>query len=101
MRAAIIRCVALAGAAAALVACAGAPAPQEAAASAPQSNEDKVIAAIAANGCVMTMANMTAVTEQTGLTDSELAEVGAALEASGRADVSTFGEFRLTTGPCA
>lgn len=69
--------------------------------SAPMSNEQKVIAAIEANGCEMSISNMTTIIDQTGLSDSELAEVGAALENSGRADVSLIGRFRLTTGACA
>jgi hypothetical protein len=69
--------------------------------SAPMSNEQKVIAAIEANGCEMTISNMKTIIDQTGLSDSELAEVGSALESSGRADVSSIGRFRLTTGVCA
>ncbi len=68
---------------------------------APVTNEQKVIAAIEANGCEMNISNMTTIIDQTGLSDSELAEVGASLESTGRADVSSVGRFRLTTGACA
>lgn len=65
------------------------------------SDKDRVIAAITVAGCTMDPSNANAISQKLGLSDEKMRQIGKELVAEGRADVSTFGIFKLTTGNCS
>jgi len=75
-----------------------APAPAPVVADPP---EVRLVAAIEAQGCVLTADNVEAVLLTANLTQAELAEITPALAESGRVEVAGSGAIRVNTERCA
>lgn len=61
---------------------------------------ERTVAAIAAAGCTVNRSNINEILDGLGLADEEFREIGEALMAEGRAELSDTGAFRLTTAGC-
>ncbi len=63
-------------------------------------DKERTIAAIEAAGCQLDPSNTEAVVGKLGLSREAFRAIGRELVAEGKADVSTFGVFKLTTEAC-
>lgn len=61
---------------------------------------ERTVAAIEAAGCTVDRSNINEILDGLGLADEEFREIGEALMAEGRAEVTDAGAFRLTTAGC-
>ncbi|MCZ4261921.1 hypothetical protein CLV79_113108 [Limimaricola soesokkakensis] len=71
-----------------------------AAAAAPMAPADRLVAAIEAQGCVITSDNVAQVLLKANLTQQQLLEIAPQLSAQGRAEVSDGGTIRVLTENC-
>ena len=62
--------------------------------------KERLVAAIAANGCLLTAANVATVLSAAGITQEELRAFTPQLAAEGRAEVSGEGTIRVLTDTC-
>ena len=62
--------------------------------------KERLVAAIAANGCLLTATNVDTILSQAQITQPELRTLTAELAASGRAEVSGEGTIRVLTDTC-
>ena len=77
-----------------------APAPQPVGAASTASPEDRLVAAIETEGCVLTSANVGAVLLRANLTQSELPPLTSALAAQGRIEASDATSIRVLSNDC-
>lgn len=61
---------------------------------------ERTVAKIEAAGCTVDRSNINEILDGLGLADEEFREIGEALMAEGRAELSDTGAFRLTTAGC-
>lgn len=61
---------------------------------------ERTVAAIEAAGCIVDRSNINEILDGLGLADEEFREIGEALMAEGRAELSDPATFRLTTAGC-
>lgn len=66
----------------------------------PRTPEDRLVAAIEANDCVLTASNVEPILLQASLTQAELAAIVPDLAAAGRAEVAATGTIRVLTDNC-
>ena len=66
----------------------------------PRTPEDRLVAAIEANNCVLTASNVEPILLQANLTQAELAAIVPELAAAGRAEVAATGTIRVLTNNC-
>ena len=62
--------------------------------------KERLVAAIAANGCLLTAANVGTILTQAQLTQADLRTFTPELAAEGRAEVSAAGTIRVLTDTC-
>ena len=62
--------------------------------------KERLVAAIAANGCVLTATNVNTILGQAQITQPDLRALTAELAAEGRAEVSGEGTIRVLTATC-
>ena len=75
-------------------------APQPVGAAASASPEDRLVAGIEAEGCVLTAANVGAVLLRSNLTQAELPGLTSALAAQGRIEASDGSSIRVLSNTC-
>lgn len=84
-----------------LAACtAGTRAPQPVGADASAAPEDRLVAGIEAEGCVLTSANVGAVLLRANLTQAELPALTSALAGQGRLEAADGGSIRVLSANC-
>ncbi|WP_162561813.1 hypothetical protein [Limimaricola hongkongensis] len=67
---------------------------------APMTPDDRLVAAIEAQGCAITSDNVAQVLLKANLTQQQLLELGPQLTAQGRAEVTDDGTIRVLTSNC-
>jgi len=67
---------------------------------APRAPEDRLVAAIEENGCLLTADNAAAILLRANLTQEQLLALAPTLAANGRAEVAASGAVRVLTDRC-
>jgi hypothetical protein len=62
--------------------------------------KERLVAAIAANGCLLTASNVNTIVAQAGISQPDLRVLTGELAAEGRAEVSGEGTIRVLTDTC-